>query len=131
MNNTPAKVNSECARLSTERSKHREWIGGRAVTLLSHYWRDDDPTELTAALGADWADVLEGIPAEYIQRACIQYQRDEPRRKPSPAAVYSIAKAMMPRPEVVRHPEPPRPEPCSAEAAQEIVNRAGFKPRRF
>lgn len=77
------------------RADHREWIGGRAITLLSHYWRDDDPVEMTAAIGRDWADVLEGFPQSFIQEACIQYQREEPRRKPTPGAIYQIARRMM------------------------------------
>lgn len=89
---------------------HREWIGGRALTLLSHYWRDDDPVELTAAIGADWAGVLEGLPQQYIQAACIQYQREEPRRKPTPGAIYQIARALMPRPQVVETKRKATPE---------------------
>lgn len=87
---------------------HREWIGGRALTLLSHYWRDDDPVELTAAIGADWADVLEGLPREYIQRACVQYMRDEPNRKPKPGAIYQIARKLMPKPAHVQPEGPAR-----------------------
>lgn len=87
-----------------ERTEHRGWIKGRALTLLSHYWREDDDPALMAAIGKDWADVLEGIPQEYIQKACIQYQRDEPRRKPTPGAVYEIARALMPKPRIL--PEP-------------------------
>ena len=117
--------------LSSERAVHREWIGGRVITLLSHYWRDDDPVELTAAIGADWADVLEGLPQEFIQRACIQYQREEPRRKPTPGAIYEMARAMMPKPALVRQPEEKRDPPCSPEAAAEIMEEAGFRPKRF
>lgn len=84
-----------------ERAVHREWIGGRAITLLSHYWRDDDPVELTAAIGQDWADVLEGLPRDVIQMACIKYQRQESRRKPTPGAIYQIASELMPRPSLV------------------------------
>ena len=97
MESLPSKPNAS-THLSAERAGHREWIGGRALTLLSHYWRCDDPVELTAAIGADWADVLEGLPQEYIQRACIKYQRDEPRRKPTPGAIYQLTKEMMPQP---------------------------------
>lgn len=116
-----------------ERDDHRVWIAGRALTLLSHFWRDDDPIELTAALGADWADVLEGIPEEYIQRACIQYQRDEPRRKPTPGAIYQLARELMPRPQVIHDapPEPERAPPCSREAAAEIMAKAGFCPKKM
>lgn len=114
------------------RTEHRTWIGGRSLTLLSHYWRDDDPVELTAAIGADWADVLEGLPQEYIQRACIRYQREEPRRKPTPGAIYDLAKRIMPQPQRVIMPNPPRPEPrVSGEAANEIMEKVGFKPKKF
>ena len=92
------KAQSGSTHLSTERIEHRTWIKGRATTLLSHYWREDDDPALLAAIGKDWADVLEGIPQEYIQRACVQYQREEPRRKPTPGAVYEIARALMPKP---------------------------------
>lgn len=118
-----------------ERKDHRTWIGGRVITLLSHYWRDDDPVELTEAIGADWADVLEGLPQEYIQRACVQYQREEPRKKPTPGAIYGIAKGMMPKPAPVRsidESQIPRSEPrVTAEQARDILAEVGFKPKRF
>lgn len=120
---------------SQARAVHREWIGGRALTLLSHYWRDDDPTELTAAIGQDWADVLEGLPQELIQRACIEYQRKFPRKKPTPGAIYEIAKSYMPKPEPVRieqfSPVRDPDEICSAEAAERIMREAGFRPKKF
>lgn len=109
---------------------HREWIGGRAVTLLSHYWREDDPVELTAALGRDWADVLEGIPSEYVQRACQQYLREQPSRKPTPGAIYQIARKLMPAPRVVETPEPERKR-IDAQTAARIMADAGFNPKRF
>lgn len=130
MENLPANRKTASAPSLPGRAEHREWIGGRAITLLSHYWRDDDPVELTAAIGADWANVLEGLPQEYIQRACIEYMRDEPKRKPSPGAIYQIARRMMPKPSPV--PEPERTEPrVSPEAAAEILKQAGFAPRRM
>ncbi len=103
------------------------------MTLLSHYWRDDDPVELTAALGKDWADVLEGLPRDAIQKACVQFQRDEPRRKPTPAAIYALARSFMPRPVIVPKapaPELPR-ERMSAGRAAEIMAEVGFRPKRM
>jgi len=118
-----------------EREAHRDWIGGRALTLLSHYWRDDDPVELTGAIGRDWADVLEGLPQDLIQRACIEYERTEPRRKPTPGAIYQLARGYIPRPAVVNtgHLTDMRPkgECVTAERAAEIMEKAGFKPRVF
>ena len=92
---------NDSTHLSVERVAHREWIGGRALTLLSHYWRDDDPVELTAAIGKDWADVLEGVPQEFIQLACIQYQRENPRKKPTPGSIFEMANALRPKPQLV------------------------------
>lgn len=117
-----------------ERRDHREWIGGRVLTLLSHYWRDDDDDALLAAIGADWADVLEGLPQDAIQKACIQYQRTEPRRKPTPGAIYALAREAMPRPQVV-HSQPIEPpqqkERCDPKVAQAICEAAGYAPKRF
>lgn len=117
-----------------ERASHREWIGGRVLTVLSHYWREDDADALTSAIAADWADVLEGLPREAIQKACIQYQRDEPRRKPTPGAIYSLARNFMPRPKVVM-PSVPAPSPdrerCPPEVAQALCEAAGYAPKRF
>lgn len=146
MENLPANHKADwtpSSREQAERKSHREWIGGRALTLLSHYWRDDDDEMLTAALGADWADVLEGLPQEVIQRACIQYQREEPRRKPTPGAVYQIAMAFMPKPTPVpAHRPMTQDERHAAEEdrakgrainperkaqADEILRSAGFK----
>lgn len=113
-----------------ERVAHREWIAGRALTLLSHYWRADDPVELTAAIGKDWADVLEGMPQDAIQKAAIQFQRDEPKRKPTPAAIYALAKMFVPKPKPVATPEPERVRVTPERAAQ-IMEEAGFRPKRF
>ncbi len=118
-------------RLLAERRAHREWIGGRAITLLSHYWRPDDPVELTAAIGKDWADVLEGLPQDAIQRAAIRFQQENQKAKPTPAAIYALAVASLPRPVLVK-PEPERETPrVSKERAAEILAEAGFRPRQF
>lgn len=128
-----------------ERAAHREWIGGRALTLLSHYWRDDDPVELTAAIGQDWADVLEGIPQDVIQRACIRYQRENERKKPTPGAIYQLCRKSMPAPHIAALPplvkmsreEEERyrctikkVDPDRARQADEIIKKAGFALRK-
>jgi len=83
------------------RESHREWIVGRVLTLLNHYWREDDPVEMSAAIARDWADVLEGLPQEYIQRAVIRFQQTSDNRKPTPCAIYALARDLMPAPTVV------------------------------
>lgn len=116
---------------SVARTEHRTWIKGRAATLLAHYWREDEDPALLAAIGKDWADVLEGIPQEYIQRACVQYQRDEPRKRPTPGAVYQIAVAMMPKPRIVQSEPEPQRTPATREQAEAILEAAGFKINRM
>jgi hypothetical protein len=87
--------------------------------------------ELTSAIGQDWADVLEGILQEFVQRACVKYLMTEPRRKPSPGAIYQLAVEMMPKPKRVEQLEPIMPERVAAETANEIMKAAGFNPRKF
>ena len=79
---------------SREREDHREWIGGRIITLLSHFYRPDDPIKLTAAIGKDWADVLDGLPREAIQKACVQWMREQ-EYKPKPGDIYRMATASL------------------------------------
>ncbi len=116
-----------------ERQSRREWILGRIATLLGHYWREDDPAELNEAFGRDWADILEGMPQDAIAKACTAYLRSEPRRKPTPGAIYALARSFIPAPVIVhRAPEPePVKERLSAERAAEIMAEVGFKPQRF
>jgi hypothetical protein len=74
---------------------------------------------------------LEGIPQEYVQRACIQYQRDEPRKRPTPGAVYQIARALMPKPRIAQPSPDPERTPATPEQAAAILEAAGFKVNRM
>lgn len=114
--------------------EHREWIGGRALTLLSHYYRPDDPVELTAAIGQDWAEVLKSLPRESIQKACIEYVRDNPRRRPTPGAIYELASKHIirslkaaPKPVLVEQ----KPKRMTGEQSNKILKEAGIRPRKF
>lgn len=130
MENLPQAKNDWRPSLQERQSK-REWVLGRIATLLSHYWRDDDPSELTEAIARDWADILEGMSQDAISKACTAYLRNEPRRKPTPGAIYELAREFTPRPVVVsRTPEPER-ERISAERAAEIMAEVGFRPKRM
>lgn len=106
---------------------------GRVWTLLNHYWREDDEFALTEAIARDWADILEGMPQDAIAKACMAYLRSEPRRKPTPGAIYALARDFLPRPVVVQRPPPPEVERprITAERANEIMIEAGFRPKKF
>lgn len=103
------------------------------LTLLNHYWRPDDPVELSEALGRDWADVLEGLPQDVIQKACVRFQQTS-RSKPTPAAIYALARDLMPPPAVVFSAPveaPAKRERVSKEVAAEIVAKAGYRVKKF
>ena len=84
--------------------------------------------ELTAAIGKDWADVLEGLPQEALEAACRKYLRNEPRRKPTPGAIYELAREAIPRPRVVPDTRPSTPEEDAAYL--ESVSRDKINPDR-
>jgi hypothetical protein len=123
------------AHFSQERREKREWLLGRVATLLSHYWRDDDPEHLAAATATDWADVLDGMPEQAISKACLAYLKDEPRRKPTPGAIYALAKAFVPRPALVSQikptPQQIERERVTPEKAKQIMHEVGFVPKKF
>jgi len=82
-------------------------------------------------------DVLENCSHSEIRKAWATYQRTGPRTaagklyKPDAGALWKIVQTMRPKPKPVEtKPEPPR-ERISAEAAQEILSKAGFKVNRF
>ena len=116
-----------------DQPEHRQWIAGRIYTLLSHYWREDDPDALTTAIASDWVEVLAGMPQRAIQNACVQYLRDEPRRKPTPGAILELTRAAAPPPRMVvaNFPPLPKPERISGERANEIMSEIGFRPKSF
>lgn len=134
MENLPDKAGS--AHSLRAHQAHREWIAGRIATLLSHYWRDDDPMELLTAMASDWVEVLAGMPQPAVQEACIQYLRNEPRRKPTPGAILEMARLAMPAPTVVRtFTPPPQPERkrdvATKEQREAIMNEIGFRPKQY
>ena len=127
------KANANSSLGLQDRQSRREWISGRILTLLSHYWRDDDPSEMDAALARDWCDILEGMPQDAIAKACMAYLRQEPRRKPTPGSIYALAREYMPKPVIVAKPQPPEPERerMTAERAAEIMAEVGFRPKKM
>lgn len=115
--------------------EHRVWIGGRIATLMGHYWRETDSAELRQAMAKDWADVLDGLPKEAIRKGCLAFQRTEAKRRPTPAAIFQLAKDFVPRAAVVycppfHHVEPKEPR-CDRATAQAICEEYGFVPKRF
>ena len=113
-----------------DRSKHRAWIGVRVEALLDGYWQNRPHEAVKEEIIADWMDGLETFTPNEIRAACRAWLSDNPRRKPNLGDIRAIVlaarrKAVPPKP-----PEPKR-EPVTAEAAQEILVKAGFAPNRI
>lgn len=122
--------------------ENAEWIAGRVATLLDHYYQPEQDEAVLAASTGDWVETLAGFPREVIQKACLRYIRDEPRRRPSPGAIYQIAREVMPRPKPVSviDDDPAerarqeqiareREDPDRAKRAAEYIRQAGIKMR--
>lgn len=74
-------------------SQHAEWIAGRVMTLLSHYFQPDNPAEVQEAAIDDWIDALAPFSQISIDLACKKYIRDQPRRRPTPGDIRSKIRA--------------------------------------
>jgi len=83
----------------------------------------------------DWLAVLDGLPRDDIERACMDYLRDEPRRRPTPGDIRQRVLATRAWAEKYRAPvaqiEAQSRERVTPEAATAILAEAGFKPRRM
>jgi len=80
---------------------------------------------------ADWMHGLETFTPDEIRAACREWVSANPRRKPNVGDIRAIVlserrKASPPS----KQPEDQR-EPVSAEAAQDILAKAGFAPKRM
>lgn len=113
-----------------------EWTAGRVLTLLSHYYQPDQPSELSEAAMLDWLEILDGQSEAHIQRACIDHMRERPRTRPTPGDILKRVNAFRANEARAHHSAevhslPPPRERVSAEAANEILRAAGFVPRRI
>jgi hypothetical protein len=113
----------------------REWLTGRVMVLLSHFYTPDTDPAIVRAQAADWWDVLRDVPQSAIEAGCREFLRNGPPRRPTPGEVRSMALAVLPRRRAMNEDDlalagPPR-ERVSAEAASEIMRQAGFRPRTF
>ena len=121
-----------------QQEAHRLKIGVRAEAILGQFWRDDDTPDAVRAVELEgWMDVLENCSHSEIRKAWANYQRSGPRTqsgklyKPDAGALYRLIINDRPKPAPVRQPEEKRDPPCSPEAAAEIMEKAGFRPKLF
>lgn len=139
MGNDLQQVSGFNALSPQQQEAHRVKIGVRAEAILGQFWRDDDTPDAVRAMEIEgWMDVLENCSHSEIRKAWAVYQRSGPRTaagklyKPDAGALWKIVQGMRPKPKPVEaEPEPQRDPRVSKEAAQEILEKAGFRVNRF
>ena len=115
-------------------SEHRARIAFDVRTVLSAYFQPHEAEEIKAAQLAWWCDELQDWTQEQVLWALRQWNRDNPRLRPTPGDIVSICKkargrkiaATLPKQE----PEPER-KPVDRETAAAILEQAGFAPKRM
>jgi hypothetical protein len=73
-----------------------EWISGRVLVLLSHYFTMQSDAHITAAIAQDWIDILSGYPQWAIDKACKKYLAGPNcSRKPIQGNILQLVKGEM------------------------------------
>jgi len=118
-----------------EKPAPRQWIAGRALTLLSQYFAPNMDEAVSKAIADDWCEMLSGYPAWAIANACRWWMgRENPHkaRRPLAGDIQEAAWREMERVRVARMtiargvdrgrpdptPEPPRPSMTPEERAR-------------
>lgn len=118
-----------------ELADHRQKIASEVKIILSAYFQPHETQEIQSAQLAWWCDELQEWTREQVVYALRQWNRDEPRRRPTPGDITQLLKQLRGRKEAERMAREPMPEPpkerISKERAQEILAEAGFAPKRM
>jgi hypothetical protein len=114
----------------------REWLAGRIVTLLKHYFEADEDPAVIREMARDWIEVLGELPEAAIAEACRTYLCDEPRKRPTPGAIRGLALKVAVRDARIARPAlppPPEPErvPATPEARARILAEFGLTERHL
>ena len=101
-------------------------IASEVRVVLSAYFQPSEAEDIRAAQLAWWCDELQDWTREQVVYGLRQWNRDNPRARPTPGDIVAILKAMRGKAEAKRMP-PPQPEPeRPAVSAEERQRRAEF-----
>jgi hypothetical protein len=114
---------------SAELTAHRAKIAFDVKTVLSAYFQPHEAEEVKAAQLAWWCDELQDWTQEQVLWALRKWNRDFPDKRPTPGHILAICKDARGRKIAAAMPaarNSPKVERCTAEAAREILRRAGL-----
>ena len=115
---------------------HRAGIASEVRVVLSAYFQPSEASEIRAAQLAWWCDELQDWTREQVVWGLRQWNRDNPRARPTPGDILALMKTMRGKKEaeklkaIAPPPEPER-KPMTAEKAAAIMAEVGFKPKTF
>jgi hypothetical protein len=97
-------------------------------------WERDRGSMAHDRLVSDWMDALHDYTIDEVQAACREWVMNNPRRMPNEGDIVAEVKSIRAEAWAKRKATlPPEPDPerprVTAEAAAEIMARAGFKPK--
>lgn len=115
---------------------HRDQIYSEVMAVLGAYYQPSDPPEVRAINKAWWCDELQDWTHEQVVYALRQWNRDNPRLRPTPGDILRMLKRLRGMKEAQRmRTNAPAPEPEKERATPEQVNailaEAGFSPKRM
>lgn len=109
---------------------HRQVIASEVRVVLSAYFQPHEDDAIKAAQLAWWCDELEDWTQEQVVWGLRKWNRDEPRKRPTPGDILSILKAQRGKTEAAKmRAPPPEPErnPATKEEASAALRAAGFE----
>lgn len=115
-------------------SEHRAKIAFDVRTVLSAYFQPHEAEEIKAAQLAWWCDELQDWTQEQVLWGLRQWNRDNPRLRPTPGDIVAVCKKARGRKIAAQLPKPaPEPErkPIDKDAAARIMAEVGFKVQRM
>lgn len=115
-------------------SDHRRAIAFEVKAVLSAYFQPHEADEIKAAQLAWWCDELQEWTQEQVVWALRDWNRRNPRLRPTPGDILGIMKAARGRKyaqkvERQHHSQPG--QRVTKEAASEIMAKAGYAPKTF
>lgn len=132
----PTPTPRHAASLSPQQlHEHRSRIGTEVSIVLSAYFQPSEAEQIRAGQLSWWCDELQDWTHEQIVWGLRRWNREHPRARPTPGDITAILKAERGRQKASQVaalvPVPVPPRPVTAEAATEILERAGYAVRRM
>lgn len=109
---------------------HRQRIASEVRVVLSAYFQPHEDEAIKAAQLAWWCDELEDWTQEQVVWGLRKWNREQPRKRPTPGDILSVLKSQRGKSEAAKMPEQkPQEErkPATKEEAADILKAAGVR----